>query len=436
MRLAVFLLLASAAFGQQQSATLPNGLTINPPPSGNLILWNETHQTIEGFGAAHKAVADLTQAQVDTFYGTDQGQGGYSFMRIAGCEDIPCTTDRPATVQLVAAMGARFIVSWWTPPGAWKTNGSPTNGGNLLPAHYQDFANLIKQQLANYAALGVPACSVKPTGCIYAVSPANEPDISANYSSALWSDAQLHQFLAANLCPTLAGSGVLVFMPEPSGWAKMQSYADLTANDPATNECVHAYAAHFYDNSDQAQTWTTHPVWMTEWSTTYVDPNPQPDFSITNGLLEAASISDLLTVGQAAMYVHWLTNGNDGTNQCLYCQVPQTTNFQYTFPTYTIGNFARFIPPGSVRIGVQANYTGVRLSAYKNGQNLAVVAVNSNGSAVGINLGFSGFSCPSVTPHVTSTSQQLVDLAPISAGSSFSYSLAGQSVTTFTCTAQ
>ena len=165
-------------------------------------------------------------------------------------------------------------------------------------------------------------------------------------------------------------------------------------------------------------------MWETEVSTFEgFDP------SISNGLKWAQKISDWMTIADAnAWHYWWLISGSSDNEGLL------GSGGQVTKRLYVMGNFSKFVRPGFYRIGATASpVSGVSISAYKdpNTGKFAIVAINHNSSAVGLDFSLNGFSASSVDPWVTSASLNLVKQASIPAGSHFKATLAAQSVTTF-----
>lgn len=447
MRLALIFFLACIPLRAQVATSLGNGsfqcnsvgkATIVATATNNIsgtatlnclsqgVNWNIVDQTIDGFGAAHKAVADITSAQADTVFGTGTGQAGLSILRTDGCEDTGCTTDGLSTAQLAATRGAKIIVSWWSPPASWKSNGSLNNGGFLCDGtngcggtnHYPDFANLIATQVSNFASNGVT---------VYAVSPANEPDAMVSYDSSFWTDTEFSNFLSNYFC----SKGINVFMPESEAWDGGQGFADTTVATPSAHACVFAYADHDYDGASDAQPWVNSGkhLWMTE-----VSDDNSLDTSIASGLSYANQIHAFMTSANANAWIFWEITGTGGeqtVNQCLICNGVNSSRL------YAIGNFSKFVRPGYVRIDAPSSpAVGVNVSAYKDpvSGNFAIVAINNNGTPTTISLAFNGFTSSTVIPHITSASQNLADLSAVTAGSALTYQLPAQSIATFTGT--
>src|SRR5690606_28451689 len=108
---------------------------------------HQARQVITGFGASSAWTAQsLTDEEADLFFSRERGLG-LSLLRLRIAPD-------GATWENVAAIRAheRGVALWaapWSPPGAWKTNGSDVNGGSLLVEHYQDWADRLAEFARN-----------------------------------------------------------------------------------------------------------------------------------------------------------------------------------------------------------------------------------------------------------------------------------------------
>jgi glucuronoarabinoxylan endo-1,4-beta-xylanase len=160
---------------------------------------------------------------------------------------------------------------------------------------------------------------------------------------------------------------------------------------------------------------------------------------MTAGLVVAQKINDLFVNANVNSFTYWkATDATGDLNNCLICG---TNKPKFA---YAIGNFAKYVRPGWVRLDCNAtwcgssatNNSGVFVSAYKNTSTGAftIVAINSKSSNMPIALSFSGFTSSTVTPHITDPTHSLADLPAISAGSGLSYTMPPQSVVTFTGT--
>ena len=265
---------------------------------------------------------------------------------------------------------------------------------------------------------------------LYALSIQNEPDYVAQWDSCIWRGAEFQNFIKNFLAPTFAVAALTtkVIMPEASGWDF--TLAAPTLNDPVAAAGVQIIGAHGYSGSiAPCPLARSHGkrLWETE-----VSDFAKFDPTIQSGLVYAKKIHDWIVAGGVnAWHYWWLISGNPDNEGLLGSG---GTHYQVTKRLYAFGNFSKFIRPGFVRIAATPSPSpGVLVSAYKDPSkgNFAIVAINQGSSNVALNVAFHGFTTPSVTPWVTSASLDLVQQAPLQAGSAFSPTLAAHSVTTF-----
>jgi O-glycosyl hydrolase len=382
------------------------------------VNWSDVHQQIDGFGASSAwTEKSMSDAQADLFFSTTNGIG-LSLLRVHVNPDG--TTDETVTAQKAQARGAAVWGTPWSPPAAWKSNNSTTNGGYLLPQYYQNWANTLVGFVNNMKSSGVN---------VVAVSIGNEPDYVATYDSATWSGAQFQSFVRDYLGPTFASNKVSakIMMPETSSWGDLTGDADPSLTDPATSKYIGIVASHAYAGSPFAYANQRNlglPLWQTEVS----DFNGF-DGSIGSGITYAQQIHDCMTIAETTAWHYWWLQSNANDNQGLLSSTGAVAT-----RLYTLGNFSKFVRPGFYRIGVAGGPSGVSISAYKNPSTgaFAIVAINHNAGATTFNLLLNGLNTSSVTPWETSSSYNLAALhaIPVSGGS-VSVTLDAQSVTTF-----
>ncbi|NLW30625.1 MAG: T9SS type A sorting domain-containing protein, partial [Fibrobacter sp.] len=101
---------------------------------------------------------------------------------------------------------------------------------------------------------------------------------------------------------------------------------------------------------------------------------------------------------------------------------------------YVMGNYSRFVRPGSYRIAATDNPSnGVYVTAYRNdslGQ-LTIVVINENETAMEQSFSLNGISVPEIIPWETSDNVKLANRESVSAGTSFSWTFPANSVVTF-----
>ena len=133
---------------------------------------------IRGFGAANimRWRPDMTADEIDKAFGTDEGQIGFTILRLRIPPDENSFSYNIPTAQAAHSYDVKIIASPWSPPAYMKTNNS-TVGGRLLEENYEDYADHLYYFVDFMESNDIP---------IYAVSVQNEPDIAVTYESCHW----------------------------------------------------------------------------------------------------------------------------------------------------------------------------------------------------------------------------------------------------------
>lgn len=400
------------------------------------IVWSEVHQSIDGFGGSTADfVTSLTPAQADFFFTTkgigltilrtqiipDRATCDAEFLE-GGCSESngQILNGELQSAKMAVARGAIVFSTPWSPPGVYKTNGSFTNGGSLLPNFYPDWAKKMAAYVSMMNHNGVP---------IHAVSVQNEPELSTEYGSCVYTSQQIHDFvpylhLALN---SVGAESTKIMIAEQTSWAIDRAAA--TMSDPKVAPAVGIIAAHGYGGTIRSFDVGSARLWQTEGSTL----SPKYDGSMRDGISWAHSIHDFLTVANVNAWVSWfLTNMPDqgeGTDNSALTDI----HGNYAKRAFVLGQWSKFVRPGWSRIGVK--YSGpLRISAFKepHGRSFAIVAINPGGNPVRQTFSLKGFESNRVTPWITSESLSLTPQTPIPMnGRGFTIDLPPLSVTTF-----
>jgi len=418
------------------------------------VNWNSRDQEIDGFGAASVGVT-LTTAQAEFFFSTGSGSLGLSLLRTEVPDDGSCSTinttcaGQVTDMQLAITNGARVWSAPWSPPASMKSNGTTlchtgSDYGSLLSGSYASYA----AYLANY----VKSLSSLYGINLYALSVQNEPDYCPiKYDGAAWTAANLDEFIKANLGPAFAADGVagtLIMMPETSNWtsswAGFTSTATTTMEDPAAAAYVGINAWHDYDDAPSI----VNPFaaqgkkfWETEVS---AGPGYGPslcdgcwDPSIADALMWAQIVNNRMTAANANAWNYWQligTDSNGGLGQ-FDGGVLNASGFTVAKRAYMLGNYSKFVRPGYYRIdATPVPRSGVLVSAYKSPSSgsLVIVVINQNSSSVSQSFTLNGTAASTVTPWVTSATFDLARQSDVDViDGSFTYSLAGSSITSF-----
>lgn len=432
------------------------------------VNWTNVHQVVDGIGAGNVYYsAPMSSANQQFFFGTGSGQLGLSMLRVAvpngasssggatGCTSVNsgCAGAVLGDMQYAVSQGARIYATPFSPPASYINTGntncnpsgsSPTNSF-LQTADYGAFATWISNFLLSAKAQGVN---------IYAVDVQNEPNGCWDSDATPYSASQLDTFIKNNLGPTLAGNGTntLIFTPETNVFSLFQSYGNTCATDASCAPYLAGFNSHDYDASKSGYAvaadtypsgWPAKKYWMTEASCFLSSGAPAgPNFCLTGvnpgmamALNWAAVIDQRIAVDGFNTYMYWWLISKNVDDEGLI-----DNNGTVTSLAYVMGQYAKFVRPGYYRIdATHIPQSGVTVSAYQNvsTNTWATIATNQNSSSVSqtINL-TNGPNFTSVTPTVTSASQNMVTQSNIAVSSnSFTATLPAQSVTTFVGTA-
>ncbi len=264
----------------------------------------------------------------------------------------------------------------------------------------------------------------------------NEPGLIGPYSPAFVRDAtkMLGARLAAEGIPTR------LVVPDDLNPSRALVRAQAVMDDPDARRYVGALAYHLYETgytpgvtqpdlvtlSALARQYNL-PLWMTEWIA--------PDW-----FTWAATMHDMLANYDAsAVDYMWGFFGQwEGT-------APHLITITYTGSTYTgfvlhkqyhvMGQWSRFLPPGSTRVQTSSSVPNVLVSAYAVGDRVVVIAINTGGAPISTQflLGAGTPCIRTVTGMRTSEtlSSSLIPTATLS-GPGILDNLPARSVTTFT----
>lgn len=415
--------------------------------------YNSPRQTFEGFGASATWVANdidkfsaARQTQIlDLLYKTSQPGAGLSWVRVGSflCNFSPAPgvydwnhwgiQSQMRWLQRVnASYGVnRYMVSTWSPPAWMKDNNSCTGGGHVLPQFYPDLAALKVEWLNRARAqLGFEA---------QVESVQNEPNMRTTYDSCEWTTGEISTFVANNLQPALAASGLTtrIMAPEPAYYSNFDaSWGNPILNNPSARAAINIVATHGYGKTDDLSkpcascAQYNKPIWQTEDS----NLNGQYTGSIDDGMTWSTEIYKAMNGGRFSAYFYWWVMDLNGGNEGLIHADPTTDSFQVPKRLYVLGQFSRFIRPGSVVLASTSSDSTLQVTAVRPTAGAVTVVLANNGrSAHTVTVNMPGLSSPpgSLTPYRTSATENQAPLAPVVVSSgSFTVTVPSKSVVT------
>jgi len=442
-----------------------------------LIDGNDTRQGIDGFGAsfakqAHFLLrcAEPGRTQILDLLFSHTGGAGLSIVRnqinSKSAEiDPDYGTIEPqnntfdfdhdeAQIWLMKEAKHRGVITYissaFSPPAWMKVNNSAVDDSDPPKPERNRLRRDRRKDYAEYLARYVREYHERFDIDLYAISPANEPTISAAYQSCTWDAAELRDFIKDFLKPALAEQRVSIRLiaPESFAWSEL-GHAMPIENDPEANAMVQIIGLHNYnldpttnepavtaDATAQSKA-RNKRLWLTEISSIEDD-----DPSMHDALIWAKTIHKHMVLAETNAWLWWwgviadAAGANFSTGQGLIYFRHQDGTFNVRKRFWCLAHYSRFIRPGARRIGATASpIDGVYTSAYRS-QNestptLVIVAINTTASEQPCSIGITNVDVDTLQPYITSAALDMAPAASIAVtNGELGLTLAPSSVTT------
>jgi glucuronoarabinoxylan endo-1,4-beta-xylanase len=433
--------------------------------STGTVDWSRTAQEIDGFGASaafHMAgdLMDFPEPQrteiLDILFSPSKGAGlsiERNFVGDGGSwgsktngpspsiepqEGVWNWTGDEDEIWIMREAGkrgcTRYMSTVWSPPAWMKTNNNVI-GGHLRPDKYQAFAEYLSMYVRGYKE--------HHNIDIYAISLANEPDVTVRYSSCYWTGKEFHEFLKV-LIPVFERDKITakVIVGEHSAWTENPVLESL--EDSVTAARIDIVGVHAYHTADRdpfppisqrvgplVETLKQKKkIWQTEAANL---GRNYPD--IRDGIYWAKILHTHVAENSANGWLYWWSVSPYNGGGSLVHMDTKTNTYTVDKRLYTIGNYSRFVKPGYFRVQTNSELmAGVLVSAYKSEpeSKLVVVVINENVIARDLELRLNGVNATSATPWRTSQTEDLASLPELRiADNTLKAILAPGSVTTF-----
>jgi glucuronoarabinoxylan endo-1,4-beta-xylanase len=374
------------------------------------------HQCIRGFGAANILLwrPDMTDSEIQTAFGTGDGQLGFSILRLMLEADKSRWCKYVPTAKKAYDMGVTIIAApWYAPAEMVETVNGVSRVCHNMYDQYAAHLDSFNTYMANN---DVP---------IYGISVQNEPDITDQWTS--WTADEMLTFMRDY---AHAINGTKVMAPESFQFRCLM--ADPILNDPVACAntdivCGHIYGAGLcpYPLAEEKGK----EIWMTEHLSGENSNANNWDWAFA----VAKEINDVMQADMSA-YVWWYIVRyygpiSDGTMDC-------GRKGEVTKKGYVMSQYSRFIRPGYYR--VECNTLpwscNVYVTAYKDSTSskAVIVAVNNNSAPRDLAIRLPNGSMNQFTTYVTTQSKNCVKGDDVNIiNNSFIFNLEASSVTTF-----
>lgn len=339
----------------------------------------------------------------------------------------------------------KIMFSAWSPPLYMKSNKKEAKG-HLSLCHYKNYANYITRFLQEFKNHGYP---------IYAVSPANEPEYAADWTSCLWlpGSTTLGPFITNHLGPAIqkAGLDTKIIFGENAQWSGILGFImgseNYTKNIINLNPRITKYnviaAGHGYVDPITKKRPSIVPfnralqkgipVWLTEVSS--IDySNIRGDME--DGLKWAADWHRYLSDASTSAIIYWL-GAVPGKNDegLIYMDMNNRTDYTLTKRYETFGNFSRYIDVDSRRVYIDRGKglpADLHVSSYKKGNKLVVVVVNVTEEHVQTPLNITDMKLTNLQRSLTDAENRWTETNVSPINGNYILDIPGKSVVTFT----
>ena len=384
------------------------GTTTNGVDAEITISANETYQSIQGFGCATvfapPNTTPLTAEEFDRLFGSGNNQVGLNLLRIRIASDDAWRATELNHAMAAIQRGAKIIASPWSPPARMKTNNSLI-GGKLILDSSAGYAKYLNDFALYMEANGAP---------LHAVSVQNEPDWNPSYEGCVWTATEMRDFIK-NQGSLINATRLMA----PELVNNNQTYVNTILSDDGAVGNLDIIGTHLYGGGIVENALAKSKgkeVWMTEHLDTLT--------TYTANLNTAIEIHDCFTKANFNAYIWWYGKRFYG---------PIGQDGLVTKRGYIISQFARFIRPGSVRLGTTQNSKpDVLISAYKNGNKKIIVVINKRSEDVKQKINVNDAVLGDVIPYTTTSVKNAEQGTKLTvSGNAFTYTIPSNSIITF-----
>lgn len=376
------------------------------------------HQIIRGFGASNILLwrPDMTSGEIETAFGTGEGQLGFTILRIMVEADSNRWGLNLSTVKKAQAMGATIIAAPWHAPSDLSeiVDGKTRvryDKYNEYAAHLNSFAKFMSDN-------GVT---------LYGISVQNEPDITDQWTS--WTSDEMLTFMRDH-AHLIEGTKVMA----PESFQFRRNMSDPILNDSVACANTDIICGHIYGGGIAKYPLAEEKdkeLWMTEYLINGDMNGANMDTSWTAALETAKSINGCMNVNMNS-YVWWYLVRYYGP----ICDGTYLRKGEVTKKGYVMSQFAKFIRPGYFRIesSILPINNSIEMSAYidPNTLKIVIVAINTSSSAIEQNFRLNNSQNFTFNTYTSSVSK---DSEPgnqvIAENGKFVFTLERESITTF-----
>lgn len=360
---------------------------------------DSVHQVIRGFGAASPwYLPVMTLSEVESAFGTGNGQIGYTIFRVTVDADSNLWSRYLPSAKRAQELGAIVIASPWY---------APTN----MVERVNNVSRVRYDMYEAYAAhLNSFTRFMKTNGVtLYGLSVQNEPDITDQWTS--WTPTEMLTFMKQN-ASALTDTRVMA----PESFQFRRNMSDPILNDSAACANTDIVCGHIYGGG-----LSSYPLAMSKgkevWMTEYLMGENNSGNNWPWAMTLAQNINDVMKADMSA-YVWWtivryygpIGDGTKAANpQDPYETYPKKG--EVTKKGYVMSQFSKFIRPGYSRVESSlypiVTGAGLDVTAYRDplSSKVVVIAINSGSTPAQCAFRLNNGTNVTFTPYTTSAAK-------------------------------
>lgn len=409
---------------QKQSGVLSFGTAYNSYPNITVDT-TERYQDIDGFGYTltsgsatllYGLNASARTALLQELFGTAANSIGVSYLRVSiGASDLSASvysyndlpngeTDTdlsefslavegasgtgliPVLKEIIAIRpGIKILGSPWSPPVWMKTNNSSI-GGSLKPEYYAVYAQYFVKYIQGMKAEGIT---------IDAITPQNEPLHDGNNPSLKMTAEEQRDFIKDHLGPAFQAAGITTKIIIWDHNCDNPGYPISILNDPAAKAFIDGSAFHLYNGNITALTTVknAHPNKNLYFTEQYTPSNGSFEGDL-KWHLRNVIIGSMRNWSRNALEWNLANDPNFGPHTpggCTVCKGALTisaSTITRNVAYYIIAQIAKFVPPGSVRVGSTEAGSLYTVAFERPDKKKVLLVLNDGASTASFNLKF------------------------------------------------
>ena len=304
----------------------------------------------------------------------------------------------PALKQILAIHpDIKILASPWSAPPWMKTNGR-TKDGHLKPEYYGPYAAYFVKYIEQMKAEGIS---------IAAVTVQNEPLNPKNTPSMVVFAQEEYTFIAKYLGPAFEKAGIKAEIQLYDHNPDAPSYPLSILKDPNENKYVAGTAFHLYGGESST---------LTDVHNAYPNKNLYLTEQSVGGRPGAATLSIAEPVSRVMIGAarNWSRNvllwnlaadpkfgphtSNGGCSMCVGAITLDGDNASFNPAYYTVAHFAKFVPPGSIRVGSTELEQLANVAFLTPDRKVVLVVANTSNFAKAFSIQYHGSSLTTTLP--------------------------------------